>query len=52
MQWDIDGLLVWLITTSISIIDLEGPNVEADALSKLTGLTMITHFWLTPFKLL
>ena len=24
MQWDIDGLLVWLITISIYAIDLEG----------------------------
>ena len=35
MQWDIDGLLVWLITTSISITGLGRSNVEADALSRI-----------------
>ena len=35
MQWGTDGLLAWLTTTFISIINPEKSNVEADALSRI-----------------
>ena len=41
MQWDIDGLLVWLITTFISTIDLEGVMWKPILCPELTGVKMI-----------
>ena len=35
MQWDIDGLLVWLITISIYTITLEEAMWKPDALSRI-----------------
>ena len=43
MQWDIDGLLVWLITTSISTIDLEGAMWKQMLCPESIGVKMIKH---------
>ena len=40
MQWGIDGSPVWLVTISISIIDLEGAMWKQMFCLKLTGVKM------------
>ena len=41
MQWDIDGLLVWLITISIYTINLEGAMWKQMLCPELIGVKMI-----------
>ena len=43
MQWDIDGSLVWLITTFISTINLERAVWKQVLCPELTGVKMIQH---------
>ena len=45
MQWNIDWLLAWLISTSISITDLEGAMWKQMLCPKLTGVKMTKLFW-------
>ena len=52
MQWDTDGLLVWLTTTSISIIDLERAILKQMSCLGLIGRKMTRHFQMIPFRLL
>ena len=50
MQWDIDGMLVWLITTSICIIDLGRAMWKQMPYLELIGVKMTRPFSLIPFK--
>ena len=52
MQWGTDGLLVWLIITSISIIDLERAMCKQMRCLGLIGRKITRPFKQTLFRLL